>query len=208
MNTYDIKKPSSSSTPPPIPKGSNSQQHTVTMGKHESVMLALVGLAAVFFAIMGMIYLEKTLVSFWVPAGIAVGVAIVSLLPGIKIWKALFPIRKIWVAALAHTVFAGVLVFFLIMCVNYTGTDFEKGETVTAEISGKFIKERTRTNRGRRHHGGYHTKYNTWHIELTFPDGRKKELQISHDTYYRLRNGGHIELKVARGSLGMDVIEL
>ncbi len=171
----------------------------------ENALVMAAGFAAVFFGVMGCVYLAKTIVNQWVVIGIAVGVAAASVPLGLKFWRWTVPGFSKWVDAGLHLVFVSSLVFFLILCINSAGADFEKGERVEAVVVRKFTKEHTSSGTGRLHRGAGR-KYDTWHILLEFPNGKEKEVQVGREAYNRIRTGEGIELTVATGALGMEVI--
>lgn len=148
-----------------------------------------------------------TLVSWWIPAGAAAIPATLTAPVFARCWDKLSDFHTPLANGVIHLFVAGATIYFLVLTVNMAGADRSGEHVERTTVVEKFSREHTRQRRVGLHRYVPAGTYNTYHIVVEFADGRRKEQELSFSSYRNIRTGQSRDLTVARGLLGMNVIE-
>lgn len=155
------------------------------------ILLAILAAGAV------MTFAGLTLVDWWWPI---LGALVVGFIIGIFIDRN--PVKYFLSSLYVSLILAGAF-----YSLNYAFPRSESAHTEQVTVSRKYTQTRHHTERV-----GRHTRqgrpYTVYFIEVTFADGRQKELEIPASRYKRLRAGHTTDLKLAEGFFGIPVISL
>lgn len=177
-------------------------------GSNSALTIGIILLLVALFLLGGALWLlGNTLVEWWIPVTIAVVPAAVTAMPLLPRWQWLFGFRKAIATLPIHLFFMSSVVFFMLLGVNYWGTDKSTAHTEHTTVVAKFRKEHTRYRRVSRNHRVPDGKYHTWHLTLQFADGRTKNMEVPFSTYRNTRKGATRDLSIERGLFGMQVIK-
>lgn len=149
---------------------------------------------------------HDTLINGWWPIAIATVVAVITSMWGWKLWIWLTDMKAVWINCIVHIVITTSILLASFYSVNYWAADRASEISRQVEITSKYYKIHHRTNRTGRRSYSRGTPYKVYFIEITFPSGRTKELQLPYSEYHRLKTGSKITLQVQRGFFGIPVI--
>lgn len=182
------------------------------MGKNvkRTVLNAIIAGVAVLLAIgfygMAIALQHNTFVNGWIPFSIAAVVGTTTGIWGWKMWRRLTGSESVWINFPAHAVFFTGMVLFAIYALNYYCADPATAHEEQAVVARRYTKTRHRTERvGRR---GYRqgAPYKVYFIELDFPGGRSKDMELSRSQYVSRHKGDTVTLSLREGLLGLTVI--
>lgn len=163
-----------------------------------AVVIVCYGLA---FALWG-----RTLVDWWIPALICVGVALASGVSMHRLWRGLTGMDSAVFNYLCHAVTACAVAGVLFFGANSLFADTSTRHTERVAVASKYIKEGYHTRRIGRNHSVRGEKYYNYYLLLEFPDGRTKRISVSNKQYNRTRHGDSLSVELERGALGIPVI--
>lgn len=150
---------------------------------------------------------HDTLINGWWPLGISAAVAIITSLWGWQLWKWLTDMRAVWVNCIVHIIVTTSVLLLLFYSINYYGSRPSSEITRDVEITSRYYKIHHHSNRTGRHSYSRGAPYKVYFIQITFPSGRTKDLQLPYSEYRRLHKGSHLSLQLQRGFFGIPVIK-
>lgn len=112
-----------------------------------------------------------------------------------------------WVNGIAGMVMFTSAIMAAFYALNYYGADDTTIHTERVMIDGKFRREHYRSRRVGRHTMARGERYYTYHINVMFADGRRKEIALSTGEYARVRTGDSIDYTMEQGLFGIPVIK-
>lgn len=149
---------------------------------------------------------SRTLIPLWQPVAASVLLAAVSGIVFAPKWQYITNTSSRIVNWAVHVIFAGTIVAFLFFGINYWGADKSTDRTVSAVIENRYSKQHTRYRRGRHGYTRPDGHYYTYHLILAFPDGYKKERQVTLEKYNGMRRMRTVKCHLCDGLLGYPVI--
>ena len=163
---------------------------------------ALLLLAAVY----GYVCCEKTHIEGWIPVVAALAAALFTMPPLAARWRALTGSGDRTVNRLCHLFAFGAAAYFVFMGGNYLLSDpaGEYGEQIT--VLKKNSKERRRTYRSGRRYVARGKSYTVHYLEVEFPDGIRKQVQVAPALYNASRENTVKTVTMRRGFFGFPVI--
>ena len=169
----------------------------------------LIGVSLLFVAVsyIGAISIySDTIVSIFPVVAIALLIALSTFWPARGKWPHLSGCDVMWINAAIHTIAATGILLFIFFVGNYAGADRSTDHVEYARIERKFTKTRYHSRRVNRRVTTRGTPYKVYFADLRLSDGRVKQLEMSQTQYNRLRWGNRVEMTVARGFFGVNVI--
>lgn len=167
------------------------------MSKKESIILGVKVLIVFIFFCGGYVMWCQTLVEWWKPAcwAVILGALSMPLLRRVTSCSSVID----WIGWL---VLMTSMFYCAILGLNYGVADRDAVHTESAVVDRRYEKEHTRRGRRGRHMGTYHT----YHIDVTFEDGRRKTFSIPVVRYRTTRTGSTVKYKVCTGCLGWKIV--
>ncbi len=149
----------------------------------------------------------ETIVEWWIPAAVAVAMALVSGAVFWKKWIWLTRVENALLNGLCHVVFATGLFLCIFYAVNYAFADKDTEHTEYVTVESKYTKTRHRSRRIGRNRYAQGEAYKVYYIGVGLPDGRIKEMSATLKEYNRVRRGDTLAFPVERGFFGVPVIK-
>lgn len=165
------------------------------------LLASLLLLAAVF----GYVCCEKTHIKGWIPVAVSLTAALFTMPLLTARWRVFTGSDDRIVNRLCHLLAFGAAVYFAFMGGNYllSNPASEYGERIT--VLKKIRKERRRTYRsGHRIVRG--KPYTVHYLDVSFPDGIRKRMQISPSLYNTCRENTPKTVTMRRGFFGFPVL--
>ena len=138
---------------------------------------------------------EDTLAAVWIPVGVGLVVAVVTL-PLYKKWIWLTTMEQKAVNILCHVVCVGVISCSLFLVGNYRMAAPASTKEVTVTVLEKLIKEHEKRRKVRKE----------YYLKVAFEDGAIETLHVSTATYNKARKGKPKVLTLQKGGFGLPVI--
>ncbi|MCI9284223.1 MAG: hypothetical protein HFJ91_00075 [Muribaculaceae bacterium] len=170
-----------------------------------SCILVILAILSIIAMGAGVSLQGHTLISVWVPSGLAAMIALGTAPMAMDRWRRITDTNRWWINLPCHIIVAGSLSFAIFLGINRVGAHTDQANDVEATVISKYSKTHDRYRRvGRRNirDGEWHS----YHLSLQLPDGRIKDTQVPFSTYRHSHNGTHRTVCIAPGLLGMDVI--
>ena len=172
----------------------------------ESILIAIIAFAAIMaYAGAWGIY-GNTIVTFWLPLGIALLLSAATLPAGVFVWRKLSGVSTRAVHIIGHLATATGFFLLGVFALNYCFPRESTRHTERAVIERKLREKRHHTKRvgTRRYVQG--EPYYVYYAELRMENGREKRISLSRDRYNTLRTGSEVEIEVTTGLLGYKVV--
>ena len=148
---------------------------------------------------------ERTLAALWIPVGVGLVVAIVTL-PLYKKWAWLTTVERKGVNMLCHVVCAGFIGYSLFLVGNYQLADMVSTQEETVTVLEKLVKEQKKTRRVGKHRYVSDGVRKEYYLKVAFEDGAIETLHVSTATYNKARKGKPKVLTLQKGGFGLPVI--
>lgn len=148
---------------------------------------------------------EKTLAALWIPVGVGIVVAVVTL-PLSKKWVWLTTVEGMGMNMLCHVVRVGLIGYSLFLMGNYQMAAPASTQEVTVTVLEKLIKEQEKKRKVGRHRyvsAGVRKEY---FLKVAFENGAIETLHVSTATYNKARKGKPKVLTLQKGGFGLPVI--
>lgn len=148
----------------------------------------------------------ETLVSAWIPFGMAALIGIVSL-PFASVWKWFTSTSRIWVNCLCNFFVVGCLAAFVILGGNYVFASEDTAHLQAVTVLKKHCERHYRTRRMSRNTVTGGVPYYTYHVLLEMPDGHRKLFAAPYTLYKEINAGSVHEIVVESGLWGMPIMK-
>lgn len=165
----------------------------------------LIFLCIVLYA-MGAALHRDTLVDWWIPAAVALILALASGATMWRIWIRLTDSSKFIVNYICHTIFFCGLFIAAIYGINRAFPRQSSIRETEAVVERKYTQTRHHRQRVSRRVYKQGAPYKVYYIGLELPDGRRKDMQVTASRYNRIRSGSTIPLTLQKGFFGMTII--
>ncbi len=165
----------------------------------------LIFLCIVLYAVAAALH-RDTLVDWWIPAAVALILALASGATMWRIWIRLTDSSKFIINYICHTIFFCGIFLAAIYGINRA---FPRQSTIwetEAVVEHKYTKTRHHRQRVSRRVYKQGAPYKVYYIGLELPDGRRKDMQVTASRYNRIRSGSTIPLTLQKGFFGMTII--
>lgn len=184
------------------------------MKKNNAVSVVRIMLCALFLsgclmiAVFGREIYRYTIVDWWIPVAVAVGVAMLTAIPVGRLWGRMWRIGIGWLDSCFGFLIVGALSYFGFLAVNSWC-----GETLSGYEAKAVVEERRQSVHSNSHRTGRHRysssgSYYKYHFLLRFEDGTLKEMEVGAKEYMKARaHGDTLTLIVRRGCLGFTVVD-
>lgn len=148
---------------------------------------------------------EDTLAAVWIPVGVGLVVAVVTL-PLYKKWIWLTTMEQKAVNILCHVVCVGVISCSLFLVGNYQMGAPASTKEVTVTVLEKLIKEHEKRRKVGKHRYVSDGVRKEYYLKVAFEDGAIETLHVSTATYNKARKGKPKVLTLQKGGFGLPVI--
>ena len=175
--------------------------------KWRYAVLFAVFVLCVFACAFGAVLQDRTIVRWIVPVGIAVGIGVVTAPVGFVLWRWLTGSQGMVVNALCHVVIVGCLVYPGFLAANMYLADSASEHVETVKVVGKSTQKHDTHRRVRRSTYVKSGVRYTYHIDVEFPDGTKKSIQLQKGAYNHYRQGRTYDFVMQKGLFGIPVIK-
>ena len=149
---------------------------------------------------------HDTLINGWIPVSVAAVLGIGTSFMGWKLWIWLTDSRNMWINAAVHAILAAGVLLAAFYSINYWGRDDDTSHIEKVKVTSRYYKLHHRTERNGRRSYSRGAPYKVYFIQVTFPDGRTKDLQLPYSEYSRLRKSDIIDIELATGFFRIPVI--
>ena len=141
---------------------------------------------------------EDTLAAVWIPVGVGLVVAVVTL-PLYKKWIWLTTMEQKAVNILCHVVCVGVISCSLFLVGNYQMAAPASTKEVTVTVLEKLIKEHEKRRKVGKHRYVSDGVRKEYYLKVAFEDGAIETLHVSTATYNKARKGKPKVLTLQKG---------
>lgn len=148
---------------------------------------------------------EDTLAAVWIPVGVGLVVAVVTL-PLYKKWIWLTTMEQKVVNILCHVMCVGVISCSLFLVGNYRMAAPASTKEVTVTVLEKLIKEHEKRRKVGKHRYVSDGVRKEYYLKVAFEDGAIETLHVSTATYSKARKGKPKVLTLQKGGFGLPVI--
>ena len=148
---------------------------------------------------------EDTLAAVWIPVGVGLVVAVVTL-PLYKKWIWLTTMEQKAANILCHVVCVGVISCSLFLVGNYQMAAPASTKEVTVTVLEKLIKEHEKRRKVGKHRYVSDGVRKEYYLKVAFEDGAIETLHVSTATYNKARKGKPKVLTLQKGAFGLPVI--
>ena len=142
----------------------------------------------------GYVIYEDTLTAWWIPLGMALLIALVTI-PFYKKW--------IWLTTLACI---GAISYVLFLGGNYWFADPASTHEETVMVQKKYVETHKKTRRVGRHRYVSDGIRKEYYLQVAFENGAVEELHVSLSTYNKAKAGASKILTLQKGFFGLPVI--
>lgn len=170
----------------------------------------VIGLLAVFTLVLygaAVALHRNTIIDYRLVVGIVSIIAITTGIVLINPLKRLCSDIDLWMKVVASIIFAGGLYLFSFYGLNYYFADKTTIHEEKVVVERKYYEVHHHSQRAGRRGYSRGTPYNVYYIEIAFPNGRMKTLQISRSKYQKTHKGDKITFQMEKGLLGFPVIK-
>lgn len=175
----------------------------------KSVFIKVLRVLMLFIVIIscavGYVVYEDTLASWWIPVGVALVIAILTL-PLYKKWTWLTAGSDKTLNLLCHVACVGAVSYALFLVGNYCLADPASTQDEKVIVQKKLQKTYKKTRRvGKRRYvsDGVRKEY---YLQVAFENGTVETLHVSLSTYNKTRQGKTKTLTLQKGFFGLPVI--
>lgn len=177
---------------------------SATMNKTlANILRILLGLGVVIAACWGHVLFERTLIPAWIPIGVAITLAMVTL-PLYRKWSILTTTTRQVVNLICHLCCIGSIGYMLFLTGNYYLRNKEASKEPVTVTVNKHSETKEQRNRIGKHR--YRTNHvQRFYIEVTFANGLTKTLYVSSSIYHATRQGRRT-LYLEKGCFGFLVL--
>lgn len=175
--------------------------------KWRSAILVIAGVGCIVAAIFGWLVYDKTLVDIAIPIGLSIGGVMVTSPISCKLWRWLTGSDNRWHNMACNLAVTGSVVFAAFLSANFYLADQSSGYTENITIENKWRKTHDTYQRIRRHSYRKTGVRYTYHMDVRFSSGFRKEMQIQRPAYNRYKTGGTYTFTMQRGLFGFPVIK-
>ena len=167
-----------------------------------------VALTVIMLYGLSMALLSMTIVDLWKIAAISMGIAFATGISMFSKWHRLTHCRYKAINFLCHVVATTAISTAIILSANYFLRDEELTRTETAPVERIYTETRYHRKRISRKVYTRGEPYKVYFMEVRLPDGTSKNLQISLQSYNRLKaqKTRTTILKMTPGALGMTIV--
>lgn len=166
----------------------------------------LIGVAVLLLYVLGYIYYEKTILTWWWHVSAAAVITILSIPLGGNRWRWLTKTDG-WLNHLCHVYVIGGICYFLLSGCNYLLPTSAPIHEEQALVIGKKHTTRKLGYRSGRRYRQSNRKVEYYYLDVRFDNGKEKRVPVSRSTYYRARENSHWAFGMQRGALGFDIIK-
>ena len=167
-----------------------------------------VAVVVVIMLCMGIALQKDTLVAVWKPMAICVPAAVLTgLLPPEAFSTLTGTMKPLW-NRLAAAAIAFSLLFGGLYSLSYFFADKDSAQMMRVEVVNKFTEERHQMKRVSRKVYTRGPRYNVYCLQLEYPDGSLRKIEVSASEYIRIRRGNKVTLELRQGLLGVPVVRL
>ena len=188
--------------PPPVP---------VPQSKGRKVARILTGSALIALTFIGLggvaAILPETFVDWWIPGLIAAVVGLACALVTGRFWRWLTGMKARWVPWACSLVVGTSVCMCALLLINMAGARQGEVRHLGATITSLKRETHHHTRRVGRRTYTPGREYYVYKAVLRLEDGRAATLSVPLDVYNHARKGDKVEVKVATGSLGWDVLD-
>lgn len=148
---------------------------------------------------------RNTLVGWWVPVGVALLVAVVSIRLYNK-WGWLTTCENKTVNVLCHLIGVGSITYMLFLAGNYCLADSASTHEEEVMVQNKYQETHKKTRRVSKRRIVSDGVRKEYYLEVAFNNGSVKTLYVSLATYNKAKPGKPKKLTLRKGFLGIPVI--
>lgn len=149
---------------------------------------------------------DRTFIAWWIPCSLSLVFAVPLALVSISFWQWFTLLRNRYV-----NFGVGIVCFFLFLSAAFYSANFifssSDHKLTEVSIERKYTKTRHRSKRVGRNRYVQGEPYTVFYIDIRFPDGRERSLEIKGTEYMKCRKNGKATIETARGLFGPEVIK-
>lgn len=151
--------------------------------------------------------MNDTLLNQWFFWGV---IGFVSLATGAVLarrWERITRVSNFAVNLAIHVFVFALFLAFGTLVLNYATAGLDDAEPTEVSVEKKFTKTRYHSQRAGRRTYKRGTPYQVYFIGLDIPDFGERSFEIPRSVYNSVRTGDRATIKMARGCLGLEVVD-
>lgn len=166
-----------------------------------TLCIAMIGIASAIY--------NDTLIRWWIPVAMSVGVAVMIGVPFSKYWRRVTLSENRIVNFIVHIFVVGSVWSCGMMAGNYFLADNSSEHIEHGVVERKYSEKHYHTKRvSRRIYYGNGRPYYVYNVTVKFDNGRLKTFRMPLSKYNSMRTGDTLALNVKQGFFGMPVIDI
>lgn len=159
-------------------------------------------------AAQGVVIYKQTLIEWWIPVAIAVGVAVLLAYPMGRVWGCLSGFSIGWLNRVFGFLIVWALSYFGFLAVNSWCGDASLNYEARAVVVEKRQSVHSRSHRAGRHRYTSRGSYYKYHFMLRFEDGALKEMEVKSKEYMKAKShGDSLTVVMRQGCFGFPVVD-
>lgn len=171
------------------------------------VMAIATGLLAAVFSGLAVALHRNTLIEWWKPAIGALAVALIAGTLSIRLMRVVTRMDSRPINFACGTILFFALFIGGFYALNYYNSESSTNHKCEVVVETKYVEEHYHVKRLSRHRSIRGEKRRVYYIDIRFPEGKIKKLEVCAREYGNLRPGQKLRLEIENGLLGVPVIK-
>lgn len=151
--------------------------------------------------------LESTMVNPWIFFGVVIALGVASGAVLHRSWGKLTGSGKLYLNFPLHVVVFTIVMSAALLMGNYFATDFDRLPAGRVIVENRLTKTRYHSKRVTRRTYTRGAPYKVYYLEISFPDGKRKEVYVKKSLYDKARKGDTATVSIGRGALSFPVFD-
>lgn len=170
------------------------------------VLAYVVGGLGIIFYLAAFVVQEETLVEWWKPALVCLGVAALTGAVMWRWWTRLTGSSGFLFNYICHVAFATGLFLAGFYVLNRVFVDHSTEHEEKAVVTRHYSRERHKTRRSGRRYVSTGETYKVYYIEVGFASGMTKEIEVPAARFHRFHTGDSLRFELGKGLFGIPVV--
>ena len=151
--------------------------------------------------------LESTMIDPWAFFGVVVALGVASGTVLHRPWGKLTGSGKFYLNFPLHVAVFTIVMSAALLTGNYFATDLDRLPTERVIVENRLTKTRYHTKRVTRRTYTRGAPYKVYYLEISLPDGKRKEACVKKSVYDKARLGDTATVNIGRGALSFPVFD-
>ncbi len=174
---------------------------------HRKLILITLLVICIFTAGIGLVIYHRTLIAWWIVLVIGLAFSAATSPALLFRWAKLTGNNSTLLSAIVHLTVTCIIASTIFLTTNYFFANQASETKVETTVTDKYRKEHQKRRRvGRNRYINDGVRY-SYHLTLTLPDGREKEMEVNFSEYRRTKTGNRKTTTTRKGLYGFTIIK-